>query len=104
MPDDRATAANLLLEEWPAPYGAPPFDRIDAADFLPALHIGIEQQRAEIAAITGDPAPADFANSLAALERAGAALSRVRRLFSTLSSAQSDAAIQAIEADVSALP
>ena len=103
MADDSGTRPNILLEPWPEPYGAPPFDRLDAADFLPALEAGIAQQRAEIAAITGNPAPPDFDNTLAALERSGAALSRVRRLFWTLSSAQSDEAIRAIEADVSAL-
>ncbi len=103
MTSKTAARSNILLEPWPEPYGAPPFDRVDPADFLPALHQAIEENRAEIAAIAGNPAPPDFANTLAALERSGAALSRIRRLFWTLSSAQADARIRAIEAEVSAL-
>ncbi len=92
-----------LLEPWTGPLGAPPFDRIDPADFLPALAAAIEENRRELTAIADDPTPADFANVMAALERSGEALGRVRRLFWTLSSAQANAAIRAIEADVSAM-
>ncbi|MET0270653.1 MAG: M3 family metallopeptidase [Sphingomonas sp.] len=94
---------NPLLEPWTDPPGAPPFDRVRAEDFLPALRAAIAGNRAEIAAIVDDPAPATFANTTAALERSGEQLGRVRRLFWTLSSAQADAGIRAIEADVSAL-
>ena len=94
---------NALLERWTGAAGAPPFDRVDPADFLPALKIGIAENAAEIAAICDDPAPADFANVMAALERSGERLGRVRRLFWTLSSAKADDGIRAIEADVSAL-
>lgn len=94
---------NPLLDPWTGPYGAPPFDRIRPEHFLPAFEAGIVAHKAELAVIAGDPAPADFANTLAALERAGAQLARVRRIFWTLSSAQADAPIRALEAQVSAL-
>jgi len=58
--------------------------------------------RAEIAAITQQPGAPTFDNSIAALERSGEALARVRRLFWTLSSAQATPEIRAIEADISA--
>ncbi|WP_156678389.1 M3 family metallopeptidase [Sphingomonas profundi] len=94
---------NRLLAPWTAPLGAPPFADIDPADFLPALSVAIDENRREIAAIADDPAPADFANVMAALERSGERLGRIRRLFWTLSSAQASDGIRAIEADVSAL-
>jgi peptidyl-dipeptidase Dcp len=94
--------SNPLLEDWTGPFQAPPFDRIRAEHILPALDIGMAEQRAEIDAIAADPAPADFANTLAAIERSGATLGKVRRLFWALSSAQSDEAIRAIEPEVSA--
>jgi peptidyl-dipeptidase Dcp len=95
-------SSSPLLDEWTGPFQAPPFDRIRAEQFLPALDIAIAAHRAEIEAIATDPAPADFANTLAAIERSGTPLSRVRRVFWTISSAQADDAIRAIEPEVSA--
>ncbi len=95
-------SSNPLLDEWSGPFEAPPFDRIRPEHFLPALDVAIEAHRAEIKAIATDLAPADFANTLAAIERSGVALSRARRVFWTVSSAQADADIRAIEPEVSA--
>lgn len=92
-----------LLDESPLPFGAPAFDRIMAEDFLPAFRTGIAYARAEIEAIAGNAEPPTFANTIVAMERAGAALARVRRIFWTLSSAQAVPAIRAIEAEVSAM-
>jgi peptidyl-dipeptidase Dcp len=94
---------NPLLEPWTGPLGAPPFDAVRAEHFLPALEVAIDENRRELSAIGEDAAPADFENTLAALERSGALLGRIRRLFWALSSAQADDGIRAIEADVSAL-
>ncbi|GAA4042408.1 M3 family metallopeptidase [Sphingomonas rosea] len=93
---------NPLLQEWGGPAGSPDFAAIRADQFLPAIDEGIRLSRAELAAITGNPAAPTFANTVEALERSGAVLARVRRIFWTLSSAQADDAIHAIEADVSA--
>ncbi len=91
-----------LLAPWAGPGESPDFAAVRAEHFLSAIDVGIAQSRAEIAAITTDPAEADFDNTVAALERAGGALARVRRIFWMLSSAQADDAIHAIEAEVSA--
>src|SRR5688572_10704566 len=93
---------NPLLEEWGGPATSPDFSAVRADDFLPAIDLGIALSRAEIAAITDNAEAPDFDNTVAALERSGAALARVRRIFWTLSSAQSDEGIRAIEAEVSA--
>jgi peptidyl-dipeptidase Dcp len=98
-----ATAPDPLLDESPLPFGAPAFDRIVAEDFLPAFRTGIASARAEIEAIADAPEPPTFANTIVAMERAGAALTRVRRIFWTLSSAQAVPGIRAIEAEVSAM-
>ncbi|WP_344706525.1 M3 family metallopeptidase [Sphingomonas swuensis] len=91
-----------LLEEWAGPAGSPDFAAIKADQFLPAIDAAIALSRAELTAITDNPAAPDFANTVAALERSGAALARVRRIFWMLSSAQADDGIHAIEAEVSA--
>jgi len=94
-------ANDPLLDESPLPFAAPDFSRVTTAAFLPAFRRGIAEVAQEIERIAGNPAPPTFANTLEALERAGVRLSRVRRIFWTISSAQSDAAIREIEPAVS---
>ncbi|MEG3086829.1 M3 family metallopeptidase [Sphingomonas sp. PB4P5] len=92
-----------LLAPSPLPFGAPQFDRIDPADYLPAIRQGITEAAADIAAIVADPAHPTFDNTIVAMERAGARLARARRIFWTVSSAQADDTIHAIEAQIGAL-
>ena len=54
---------NPLLTDWTGPFGLPPFDTITDADFGPAFDAALTEGRAAIAAITGNPAPATFANT-----------------------------------------
>ncbi|GAA4003462.1 M3 family metallopeptidase [Sphingomonas humi] len=93
---------NPLLEEWAGPAQSPDFAAVRAEDFLPAIDEAIALSRAELAAITANPAAPDFDNTVAALERSGAVLARVRRIFWMLSSAHADAGIHAIEPEVAA--
>ncbi|MEN2786788.1 M3 family metallopeptidase [Sphingomonas qilianensis] len=92
-----------LLAPSPLPFGAPRFDRIDTADYLPAIRQGIAEAKAEIAAIVANPAAPTFDNTIVAMERAGARLARARRIFWTISSAHADATIHAIEPEIGAL-
>jgi len=95
--------ANPLLGEWNGPLGAPPFALVRPEDFVPALKTAIADHKQELAAIGESAAPPDFDNTVAAMERSGEALARVRRLFWTLASAHSIEPIRAIEAEMSAL-
>jgi len=94
--------ANPLLGDWAGPLGTPDFGSFAAADFLPALDAAIGEARAEVAVITANAAGPDFANTIAAYERSGARLARVKRIFWMLASAEAGEAIHAIEAEVSA--
>ena len=102
-PKTNASSSNPLLEPWTLPLGAPPFDAVRTEDFLPAFRVAIAEGKAEVAAITGNAEPPSFENTLAAYERSGARLGRVSRLFWSLSSAQSDDALRAIEPEVSTM-
>ena len=95
--------ANPLLGEWNGPLGAPPFALVRPEDFVPALKTAIVDHKQELSAIGENPAPASFDNTIAAMERSGEALGRVRRLFWTLASAHSIEPIRAIEAESSAI-
>lgn len=94
---------NTLLEPWSGPLETPDFAGVKTYQFLPALREAIASNRLEIAAITSNSAAPDFENTIAALERSGTVLARVRRIFWMLSSAQADEAVRKIETDVSAL-
>jgi peptidyl-dipeptidase Dcp len=86
-----------LLAPWSGPHnGAPPFDKVAVADFKPALLAAMEENRAEIAAIAGNPAPATFANTIEALEKSGQTLNRVAPLFGVWASTLNDKPMQAV--------
>jgi peptidyl-dipeptidase Dcp len=77
-----AAGGNILLAEWTGPYsGVPAFDRMDLAAAKPALEAGMAMQLTEIDAITANPEPPDFENTIAALERVGRALDRASTYY-----------------------
>ncbi|MER7003301.1 M3 family metallopeptidase [Dactylosporangium sp. NPDC000555] len=82
------------------PYQLPPFDRIEVDHYLPAFERGMAEQRAEVAAISADPAPPTFDNTLVALERSGRVLQRVSAAFFTVTGADTTSRLQEIEAEV----
>lgn len=69
--------SNPFLGEWDTPYGIPQFDQISYDDYIPAIQAGIEQQDAEIKAITDNPEAPTFENTIAPLELSGSILARV---------------------------
>lgn len=79
------TQQNPFLSEWDTPYGIPPFDQIKTEHFIPAIKAGIEQQEAEILAITSNPEAPTFENTIAPLELSGSILSRVAGVMYNIS-------------------
>ena len=91
---------NPLLEDFEAPFGAPPFDQIRPEHFPPAFDIVFSEREAEVAAIAEDPEAPTFENTIEALEYAGLRLQRVKNLFSNLRSANTNDALQTIARDI----
>ena len=94
------TAANPLLADWSAPFGAPPLGEIRPEHFAPAFDQALAGHRGEIASIAAEAGEPDFDNTVAALERSGRLLSRVSGVFHVLAGAHTNEAIQAIERDM----
>jgi peptidyl-dipeptidase Dcp len=93
--------ANPLLAPWTGPYGGvPPFDKVQVSDIGPALEAAMAENLAEIDKIAGDPAPPTFANTIAAMERAGATLDRVRTIYGIWSSNLNSPEFQAVEREM----
>lgn len=90
------TRTNPLLEDWTTPYGVPPFDKIQTADYLPAIDSGIAQQRAEIRAIKENAEAPTFDNTIAALDRSGEILAKVQGVLFNVSETDADDALNAV--------
>ncbi|VUC81396.1 dipeptidyl carboxypeptidase Dcp [Raoultella terrigena] len=84
------------------PYQAPRFDLIEDEHYRPAFDEGMRRQREEIAAIVNNPAPADFANTVVALELSGQLLSRVTRVFFAMAGAHTNPLLQQLDEQFSA--
>jgi len=95
-----AAAGNPLLKEWKTPFEVPPFQEIQAEQFLPAFKVAIAENRKEIEAIAGNPQAPTFANTVEALERAGVLLGRVSGVFGALQGAETNPRLQAINREV----
>src|SRR5215212_3682753 len=95
------TDENPLLAKWEGPYGGvPPFDRVQIALFKPALEAAMAEQLTEIQRIAADPAPPDFDNTFAALERSGRTLDRVGTLYGVWGSTMSSPEYQVVEREM----
>ena len=79
LPSDNPFAvASPLQDEYPV------FDRIHFEHYRPAFDAGMAEQRAEVDAISGNPQPPTFANTVEALQRSGAVLRRAGGVFFNL--------------------
>ena len=94
-----APATNPFFSESTLPYHAPPFDKIKESDYAPAIEEGMKTQLAEVQAIANNPDAPTFANTLEAMERSGALLTRVTKVFFNLTTANTSENLQKIKAD-----
>ncbi len=90
-------ADNPLLQPWDNPYGLPPFERIRAEHFEPALNAAMREHRAELDRIADAPSPPSFANTVAAFDRAGQRLARVAAAFYNLTASATSPELQAVQ-------
>src|SRR5262245_55776194 len=94
---EEAVRANPFAAPSPLPYQAPPFDRIQDAHFGLAIEAGMVQQLGEIARITADRSPPTFANTIEALERTGALLTRASKVFFAMTQANTNPGLQQLQ-------
>jgi peptidyl-dipeptidase Dcp len=94
-------SSNPLLAPWTGPFGLPPFAEIEIAHFSPAFEKALAENREEIKRIAHNPAPPDFENTIAALERSGRLLRDVGAAFWNLSATDTNPALQEIEREMS---
>lgn len=91
---------NPFFEDWTAPFGAPPLDRIRPEHFAPAYDRALAEHRAEIGTIAENREPPSFDNVVLALEKSSKLLTRIDGVFGNLTSAATNEALQAIELEM----
>ena len=92
---------NPLLTESTLPYHLPPFAAIKDEHFAPAFEQGMAENLQEIALIAGNPAPANFDNTIVALERSGELLDRVSTAFGILTGSYTNPTLDKLDAVMS---
>lgn len=91
------TPDNPLMTDSALPFGAPEFSKYNSEYYEQAFMEGFKQQRAEIDAIAESTEKPTFDNTIAALERSGALLSKVSGIFFNLNETDADSIMKETE-------
>jgi peptidyl-dipeptidase Dcp len=96
-----ALAGNPLATASTLPFNYPAFDKIKDEHFAPAFIEGMRIQLKEIDAIANNKAAPSFDNTIVAMEKSGALLTRVQTTFSNLQGANTNDKLDAIDSEMS---
>lgn len=91
---------NPFFQDWDTPFGVPPFDKITLQDYTPAFQEGMKRHTAEIDAIVAASEVPSFSNTIEALDRSGALLTKVSSVFFAMNSSMTNDDMQAIAKDI----
>jgi len=94
------SAVNPLIAKWNGEFGLPPFGSIEVRHFKAALEAAFREHNSEIEKIATNSARPTFANTILALEKSGALLSRVASVFWNLEGSDSTAEMQQVARDM----
>jgi peptidyl-dipeptidase Dcp len=97
--EQKRDMSNPFFSEYNTPFQVPPFSEIKLEHFMPAIDAGIEEQLAEIKAITGNKEEPSFENTILAFDQSGELL-RKAGIFSTLRSANTNDEMQALAREI----
>ncbi|HEY8194750.1 MAG TPA: peptidase M3, partial [Hyphomicrobium sp.] len=93
-------ALNPLTAKWNGAFAMPPFGKVEARHFKPALEAAFREHNAEIEKIATNPAKPTFANTILAFEKSGWQLSRVASVFWNLEASDSTPELQKVARDM----
>jgi peptidyl-dipeptidase Dcp len=96
-----ALAGNPLATASSLPFHYPAFDKIKDEHFIPAFNQGMRIQLKEIDAIANSKAAPSFDNTIVAMEKSGALLTRVQTIFGNLQGANTNDKLDAIDSEMS---
>lgn len=87
---------NPFLTDWNTPYGIPPFQEIQADNYIPAIQAGIEQQKKEIEDIVNNQDAPTFDNTILPLELSGEILRKVSGVLYNVSETDRTPALDSV--------
>ena len=93
--------SNPFFSEYNTPFNVPPFEKIMAKHYMPAFEKGISEGKADIKAIVSNREEPSFENTIAALDKSGKLLSKVRNVFFAQASSNTNDSLQNIEVEIS---
>lgn len=94
------TQQNPLLADWNTPFEVPPFDLIKNDHYREAFDFALDQSEKEIERIANNEDEPTFVNTIAAMEGAGEALSKVSGVFFNLSGSHTNDEMQLIQREM----
>jgi peptidyl-dipeptidase Dcp len=94
---------NPFYSEYNTPFQTPPFHLIKTEHYKPAFEEGMKQQMMEISRIVNNPEKPTFENTIEALERSDALLTKVKNVFDNMRSALTSDEIQKISKELAPL-
>lgn len=92
---------NPLLKENEQPFDTVAFKDIQTSDFMPAIQFSLEEAVQNIERITKNSDPADFSNTILALEMSSEKLNKVSTVYFHLFGSESDKDFQALASQIS---
>lgn len=93
-PNEEKNMNNPFFKEWNTPFQTPPFTEIKEEHFLPAFEEGMKEQKAEVDKLINNKERPTFENTIEALEKSGALLTKVSNVFFNLLSSNTNDEIQ----------
>ena len=101
--ETQLSADNPFAAPSPLTFHTPAFDKIHLEHYQPAFMVGMKQQLVEMEAIAAQTDVPTFDNTIVAIEKSGALLTRVRNVFSNMTSAEKTKDLQNIETELAPL-
>ena len=92
----KETGPNPFMEAYSNEYQIPPFEKINTTHYIPAIEAGIEERNAEIEAIINNPEPANWENTILALDNCGQLLMKVEYVYYALSESDNTAEMEKV--------
>ena len=99
--DEKFGPSNPFYAPSTLPFHAPPFDKIKDEDYQPAIEAGMAEELKEVQVIADNPAAPTFENTIVAMEKTGQLLQRVMNAFNAVTGANTNDALQKVQADES---
>ena len=101
--DTQLSADNPFATPSSLAFHTPAFNKVRLEHYQPAFMVGMKQQLAEMDVIAAQTDAPTFDNTIVAIEKSGALLTRVRNVFSNMTSAEKTKNLQNIETELAPL-